>query len=164
MQREKSASASAMRASDVFFAFLWQSAFTRDGISPLSVVGACLVVAGVMVIVFFKGQTLAAEAKALEVRGVDCAGAKPDSDSGTGKDKGTAGGGGGLVRTVLASLNQTGRSLHGYQPVSRGSDNTDHADTDTDIDTDIEVVEMSLMESKRGLDSQPLSAPLTSDV
>lgn len=54
MQREKSASATGMRMSDVVFGFIWQAAFTTDAISWLSVLGAFLVSSGVLTIVIFK--------------------------------------------------------------------------------------------------------------
>ena len=54
MQREKSASATGMRMSDVVFGFIWQAAFTSDAISWLSVLGAVLVSSGVLTIVIFK--------------------------------------------------------------------------------------------------------------
>lgn len=57
MQREKSASASAMRTSDVFFAFIWQVLFTSDPVTALSVSGAVLVMVGVMIIVVFRSKS-----------------------------------------------------------------------------------------------------------
>lgn len=57
MQREKSASASAMRTSDVVFAFIWQVLFTSDPVTLLSVSGAVLVMVGVMIIVVFKSKS-----------------------------------------------------------------------------------------------------------
>ena len=57
MQREQSASASAMRTSDVVFAFLWQVMLTSDPVTALSVLGAILVMIGVMIIVVFKSKS-----------------------------------------------------------------------------------------------------------
>lgn len=54
MQREKSATATAMRMSDVVFGFIWQMLFTPDPISFLSVIGAFLVTGSIMVVVIFK--------------------------------------------------------------------------------------------------------------
>lgn len=55
MQKEKSATATGMRMSDVFFGFLWQISFTNDNVlNPLSVFGACLVVSSIFVLVFNK--------------------------------------------------------------------------------------------------------------
>jgi drug/metabolite transporter (DMT)-like permease len=54
MQREKSASATAMRMSDVVFGFLWQALFTKDPILPLTLFGALLVTGSILIIVFFK--------------------------------------------------------------------------------------------------------------
>lgn len=54
MQREKSATATAMRMSDVVFGFIWQMLFTPDPISYLSVLGALLVTGSIMVVVIFK--------------------------------------------------------------------------------------------------------------
>lgn len=55
MQKEKSATATGMRMSDVFFGFLWQILFTNDNVlNPLSVFGACLVVSSIFVLVFSK--------------------------------------------------------------------------------------------------------------
>ena len=59
MQREKSASASAMRTSDVFFAFIWQVLYTSDPVTTLSVAGAVLVMVGVMIIVVFRSKSAA---------------------------------------------------------------------------------------------------------
>ena len=66
MQREKSATATAMRMSDVIFGFIWQILFTQDPISYLSVLGALLVTGSIMVVVVFKQsstETTAKEAK-----------------------------------------------------------------------------------------------------
>jgi drug/metabolite transporter (DMT)-like permease len=61
MQREKSASASAMRTSDVLFAFIWQILFTSDPVTAMSIVGAVLVMTGVMIIVGFKSKSIPEE-------------------------------------------------------------------------------------------------------
>ena len=61
MQREKSASASAMRTSDVVFGFIWQAFFTSDDVQLLSVLGAGMVMAGVCIIVIFKSQSVPRE-------------------------------------------------------------------------------------------------------
>jgi drug/metabolite transporter (DMT)-like permease len=61
MQREKSARASAMRMSDVLASFLFQQIFTSDSVSDLSIVGALLIVASVMVIVLFKDKSATPE-------------------------------------------------------------------------------------------------------
>jgi drug/metabolite transporter (DMT)-like permease len=57
MQREKSATATAMRMSDVAFAFLWQTIFTSDDANLLSVCGALLVTSSILIIVVFKKRT-----------------------------------------------------------------------------------------------------------
>jgi len=54
MQREKSAAASAMRMSDVLFGYVWQVLFTNDPASPLSLIGAFMVMASIGVIIAFK--------------------------------------------------------------------------------------------------------------
>ena len=54
MQREKSASATGMRMSDVVFGFVWQILFTSDEVTKMSVVGAVLVSLSVLMIVLFK--------------------------------------------------------------------------------------------------------------
>lgn len=54
MQREKSASATAMRMSDVLFGFLWQGLFTSDGVHYLSLLGAFMISSSIVVIVAFK--------------------------------------------------------------------------------------------------------------
>jgi drug/metabolite transporter (DMT)-like permease len=54
MQREKSATASAMRMSDVVFGFIWQVLFTQDAVSGLSVLGAVLVTSSIMVVIVMK--------------------------------------------------------------------------------------------------------------
>lgn len=54
MQREKSATATAMRMSDVLFGFIWQLAFTSDHASVFSVVGAMLVTCSILIIVILK--------------------------------------------------------------------------------------------------------------
>lgn len=61
MQKEKSATATGMRMSDVFFGFMWQVLFTNDNVlNPLSVFGACLVVSSIFVLVFSKSMGPAA--------------------------------------------------------------------------------------------------------
>ena len=54
MQREKSATASAARMSDIFFNFLWQQLFTRSPVSMFSIAGALLVCSGVLLVIFLK--------------------------------------------------------------------------------------------------------------
>ena len=54
MQREKSAAAGAMRMSDLLFGFIWQELLTQDRVSFLSVIGAFMIVGGVLIIVFTK--------------------------------------------------------------------------------------------------------------
>lgn len=54
MQREKSATATAMRMSDVVFGFIWQVCFTSDAVDPLSILGAFLVTTSILVVVIFK--------------------------------------------------------------------------------------------------------------
>lgn len=54
MQREKSATATAMRMSDVLFGFIWQALYTSDNVSALSLVGAALVSGSILIIVVFK--------------------------------------------------------------------------------------------------------------
>jgi drug/metabolite transporter (DMT)-like permease len=61
MQKEKSATATGMRMSDVFFGFIWQVSFTQDNtLNLLSVCGACLVVSSIFLLVFSKGGSKAA--------------------------------------------------------------------------------------------------------
>jgi drug/metabolite transporter (DMT)-like permease len=62
MQREKSATAIAMRMSDILFGFTWQALFTADEVSLLSVFGAMLVVSSVMILVAFKSSEVTAAA------------------------------------------------------------------------------------------------------
>lgn len=57
MQREKSAAATGMRMSDVVFGYIWQSLFTSDTVSLLSVIGALLVSGSIFVIMFFQQKT-----------------------------------------------------------------------------------------------------------
>lgn len=54
MQREKSAAATGMRMSDVVFGYIWQSLFTSDSVSLLSVVGAFLVSASIFIVILFQ--------------------------------------------------------------------------------------------------------------
>lgn len=54
MQREKSAAATAMRMSDVFFGYIWQILFTADAASGTSILGAILVISSIFVIILFK--------------------------------------------------------------------------------------------------------------
>ena len=54
MQREKSASATAMRMSDVVFGYLWQLLFTADGVDALSIIGAILVSFSIVIVIIFK--------------------------------------------------------------------------------------------------------------
>lgn len=56
MQREKSATASAMRMSDVLFAYVWQVLITSEKISILSIFGATLVVSSMMIVVASKSS------------------------------------------------------------------------------------------------------------
>jgi len=58
MQREKSATATGMRMSDVFFGFIWQVLFTNDShISGFSILGAILVMGSIFVLIFGKPKT-----------------------------------------------------------------------------------------------------------
>ena len=58
MQKEKSATATGMRMSDVFFGFIWQVAFTEDNtLNLLSVFGACLVVSSIFLLIFAKSTS-----------------------------------------------------------------------------------------------------------
>ena len=58
MQKEKSATATGMRMSDVFFGFIWQVAFTEDNtLNLLSVFGACLVVSSIFLLIFAKSSS-----------------------------------------------------------------------------------------------------------
>ena len=54
MQREKSATATAMRTSDVLFGFLWQAIFTNESFDYLSIVGALLVTGSIFIIIIYK--------------------------------------------------------------------------------------------------------------
>ncbi len=55
MQREKSATATGMRMSDVFCGFLWQVLFTNDSdVSLLSIFGAVLVITSIVMLIVFK--------------------------------------------------------------------------------------------------------------
>ena len=60
MQKEKSATATAMRSSDIIFAFLWQILFTHDG-NPdgLSIFGSFLIVGSILIIIIYKRSQLA---------------------------------------------------------------------------------------------------------
>lgn len=51
MQREKSALATGMRMSDVLFGFLWQALFTSEAVTGMSVGGAFLVTASVLILI-----------------------------------------------------------------------------------------------------------------
>jgi hypothetical protein len=64
MQREKSATATAMRMSDVLFGFIWQALFTSDTVSALSLLGAGLVSLSIVLVVLFKPKDPAAAAAA----------------------------------------------------------------------------------------------------
>ena len=57
MQREKSAAAGAMRMSDLLFGFIWQQLLTKDKVTALSIIGAFLIVTGVLIIVFTKEKS-----------------------------------------------------------------------------------------------------------
>ena len=60
MQKEKSATATAMRSSDIVFAFLWQILFTRDGgPDSLSIFGSFLIVGSILIIIIYKRSQLA---------------------------------------------------------------------------------------------------------
>jgi hypothetical protein len=57
MQREKSARASAMRMSSVLASFIFQATITSDEpVSWLSIIGAVLIVLGILLIVFMKSR------------------------------------------------------------------------------------------------------------
>jgi hypothetical protein len=56
LQREKSATATAMRMSDVVFGFLWQAIFTSDNVNAFSVVGALLVMSSILIVVYNKAS------------------------------------------------------------------------------------------------------------
>ena len=68
MQREKSATASAMRMSDVVFSFLMEFFFTQDHVNLLSIIGATLVTSSVLLIVYFKRRSDLSEKKKLSHR------------------------------------------------------------------------------------------------
>ncbi len=57
MLQEKPIKASAMRMFDIVFAFIFQATLTTDPVSGLSVLGAAMVVASVLVILFLKTDT-----------------------------------------------------------------------------------------------------------
>jgi drug/metabolite transporter (DMT)-like permease len=50
LQREKSAMGTAMRSSDILFGFLLQATYTTDTLDIFSIIGACLVVTGIVII------------------------------------------------------------------------------------------------------------------
>lgn len=54
MQREKSATATAMRMSDIIFGYIWQVMFTDDTANWLSILGAFLITFSVLIIVAYK--------------------------------------------------------------------------------------------------------------
>jgi drug/metabolite transporter (DMT)-like permease len=113
MQREKSASAAGMRSSDILFAFIWEALFTNDRVTALSVAGAVLVLAGVMIIVIFKSSTLAAE-KPPDVLPITAADAEcshaSSADGAAGKDAA----GGWVYNKMLEKLG----GIQAYQRVS----------------------------------------------
>jgi hypothetical protein len=58
MQKEKSATATGMRMSDVFFGFIWQVLFTNDKVlNMVSMLGACMVVSSIFLLVFNKSSS-----------------------------------------------------------------------------------------------------------
>lgn len=57
MQKEKSATATAMRMSDVVFGYIWQVLFTNDNvINALSLAGAALIMCSILGLVIYKGM------------------------------------------------------------------------------------------------------------
>lgn len=62
MQREKGATVTAMRMSDVVFSFLWQSLFTKESVSLLSVFGAFIITASILMMVIFKQKNVVLDA------------------------------------------------------------------------------------------------------
>ena len=57
MQKEKSATATAMRMSDVVFGYIWQVLFTHDNvINSLSLAGAVLIMCSILGLVVYKGM------------------------------------------------------------------------------------------------------------
>jgi len=72
MQREKSATATAMRMSDVVFGFMWQILFTPDVTNLLSIFGAILVASSILVIVIFKRtETIPTEQSESQSQGIE---------------------------------------------------------------------------------------------
>ena len=57
MQREKSATASAMRMSEIIFSFIFQCLFTNDSIDILSLFGAMLVASSVLIVMWGKSRS-----------------------------------------------------------------------------------------------------------
>jgi uncharacterized membrane protein len=58
MQREKSATATAMRMSDILFGYTWEALFTNDSVDPLSILGALFVTGSILLIIVFKKSSL----------------------------------------------------------------------------------------------------------
>lgn len=58
MQREKSATATAMLMSDVLFGFIWQALFTSDPVDMYSVLGAFLVSGSILLIIVFNNKSI----------------------------------------------------------------------------------------------------------
>ena len=58
MQREKSATASAMRLSEIIFSFIFQCLFTNDTIDMLSLFGAMLVASSVLIVIWGKSRSV----------------------------------------------------------------------------------------------------------
>ena len=57
MQREKSATASAMRMSEIIFSFIFQCLFTNDNVDVLSLFGAVLVASSVLIVIWGKSRS-----------------------------------------------------------------------------------------------------------
>ena len=81
MQREKSATATAMRMSDIVFSFLFQSLFTVDRADALSLVGAALVAGSIVIVVVFKQSRAVSEAAAEGGTSVDKSSVSNDIES-----------------------------------------------------------------------------------
>ena len=130
MQREKSALATGMRMSDVLFGFIWQFLFTSEAVSGLSVAGALLVVASVLILVGSKAYYDKKGARAGEAAGAGAgagAGLEADSmhsiatDGAVGaKGRGKGGAQGGLMKTIGGWSVYS--ALHGESQHDAGAD------------------------------------------
>ena len=116
MQREKSATATAMRMSDVIFGFIWQVCFTPDPANLLSVIGAILLAFSILIVAFLKDWGKASE-ESVEKSMEMVSSPQNDRPSNAGKFP---------FSFLLSSTSSTQPSFNKYEPLSQLDEKNDH--------------------------------------